>query len=706
KVHGFTLSSSRNLSLPRRDSAFLAGKRKGMALPLRLHFQLSSSPPRLPYSTRRPPITPQNPLHFAPTSLRTPKLSTHNNPLNSGRLRPLHASAAVFSPQPEQLLSTDDDSLSRTLRSFSRIKPYVLSQQKCILLGWLCSLLSVVSLSQVVARFGRFSSCIGKMDMTMMISEGSVLGAFFLAKLIATYLQQAMLWEASLKAVCEMRGDVFRGVLGRELGYFEGGSGVSSGDIAHRITDEAEDVADTIYALLNVRRKICSGLNASFSLYEQTIVPGAMQLSAMAMQMLVISPALSTISAMVVPCTSLAIAYLGERMRKISKDAHLSVANVSAYLNEVLPAILFVKANNAELCESVRFQRLADADLLAHLKKKKMKALTPQIVQIIYFGGLFTLCVGSLVVSKGCFDSCNVVSFMTSLVFLVEPIQDFGKAFNEWKQGEPAIERLFDLANFKSKVIEKQDAIELKSVKGDVKFYDVSFKYGDDRPLILNKLNLHIQAGETVALIGPSGGGKTTLVKLLLRLYDPLSGGILLDNRNIQNIHLESLRKHVGLVSQDVTIFSGTIAENIGYQDLTSEIDMEKVKMAARNANADEFIRMLPNGYETSVGPRGSSLSGGQKQRLAIARAIYQDAAILILDEATSALDSKSELLVRQALERLTKNHTVLVIAHRLETVLMANRILLLDKGELQEISRSSIMNGNRTSMESNEIVI
>ncbi|CAN1134080.1 ABC transporter B family member 29, chloroplastic [Linum perenne] len=423
-----------------------------------------------------------------------------------------------------------------------------------------------------------------------------------------------------------------------------------------------------------------------------------MQLSAMAMQMLVISPALSTISAMVVPCTSLAIAYLGERMRKISKDAHLSVANVSAYLNEVLPAILFVKANNAELCESVRFQRLADADLLAHLKKKKMKALTPQIVQIIYFGGLFTLCVGSLVVSKGCFDSCNVVSFMTSLVFLVEPIQDFGKAFNEWKQGEPAIERLFDLANFKSKVIEKQDAIELKSVKGDVKFYDVSFKYGDDRPLILNKLNLHIQAGETVALIGPSGGGKTTLVKLLLRLYDPLSGGILLDNRNIQNIHLESLRKH--------TIFSGTIAENIGYQDLTSEIDMEKVKMAARNANADEFIRMLPNGYETSVGPRGSSLSGGQKQRLAIARAIYQDAAILILDEATSALDSKSELLVRQALERLTKNHTVLVIAHRLETVLMANRILLLDKGELQEISRSSIMNGNRTSMESNEIVI
>lgn len=211
-------------------------------------------------------------------------------------------------------------------------------------------------------------------------------------------------------------------------------------------------------------------------------------------------------------------------------------------------------------------------------------------------------------------------------------------------------------------------------------------------PLVLNGLDLHIKAGETIALVGPSGGGKTTLVKLLLRLYDPSTGCILIDNNNIQSIRLESLRRHVGLVSQDITLFSGTVAENIGYRDLMTKIDMEKVELAAQTANADEFIRLLPEGYETNIGPRGSMLSGGQKQRLAIARALYQNSSILILDEATSALDSRSELLVRQAVKRLMENHTVLVIAHRLETVLMANRVFLLEDGKLKEVTRASLL--------------
>ncbi|PQQ19068.1 ABC transporter B family member 29 chloroplastic isoform X2 [Prunus yedoensis var. nudiflora] len=207
-------------------------------------------------------------------------------------------------------------------------------------------------------------------------------------------------------------------------------------------------------------------------------------------------------------------------------------------------------------------------------------------------------------------------------------------------------------------------------------------------------MNLHIKAGETVAVVGPSGGGKTTLVKLLLRLYDPLSGCILIDNHNIQSVKLTSLRRHVGLVSQDITLFSGTVAENIGYRDLLAKINMEMVEDAARTANADEFIRNLPDGYKTNIGPRGSSLSGGQKQRLAIARALYQNSSILILDEATSALDGRSELLVRQAVQRLMENHTVLVIAHRLETILMAKRVFRLDAGKLEEVTRSSHLGG------------
>lgn len=267
-----------------------------------------------------------------------------------------------------------------------------------------------------------------------------------------------------------------------------------------------------------------------------------------------------------------------------------------------------------------------------------------------------------------------------------------GKAYNELKQGEPAIERLFDLTRFKSKVIEKPDAVDLDSITGDIRFCGVTFRYADNMPPVLNGLNLHIKPGERVALVGPSGGGKTTLTKLLLRLYDPQSGCILVDNHDIQDIRLRSLREHIALVSQDIMLFSGTVAENIGFRDSIGKVNMEQVEYAARISKADEFIATLSNGYETIIGQRGSLLSGGQKQRLAIARALYQKSSVLILDEATSALDSKSELLVRQALEHMMAKHTVLIIAHRLETILMADRVLVLDGGKLEEVSKSSIL--------------
>ncbi|CAK7341847.1 unnamed protein product [Dovyalis caffra] len=661
-----------------------------------LQFQLT---PSLFSSSSFPPLHFNNlqsqrqiPFPSKPLKLTNPAFKFRLKTL----LKPLNSTFSLLSsitPQKQQKhqiapkKQLKQENTNEPFDALSTIKPFIVSQCKPILLGWFCSLISVLSLSQLVPKFGQFSCNIGKIDGVTLRNDGLVLAGFFLAKLIATYGQHAFLWEAALNASYKIRLFVFEKVLERELGFFEGGGAVSSGDIAYRITAEAADVADSLYALLN------------------TIVPSALQLSAMASRMLVISPVLSLISAMVIPCTALAIAYLGTRLRKISKKAQLSISALSAYLNEVLPAILFVKANNAEFCESARFERLANADLSALLTKRKMKAFIPQIVQIIYFGALSILCVGSMVVSSGCFDGCSMVSFITSLIFVVEPIQDVGKAYNEWKQGEPAIERLFDLTRFKSKVTEKPDAVDLDRVSGDVKFCDISFRYGENSPLVLDGLNLHIKAGEIVALVGPSGGGKTTLIKMLLRLYDPLNGCILVDNQNIQDVQLESLRRHVGLVSQDITLFSGTVAENIGYRDIMTKIDMEKVELAAQTANADEFIRKLPKGYQTNVGPRGSSLSGGQKQRLAIARALYQDSSILILDEATSALDSRSELLVRQAVERLMANHTVLVIAHRLETVLMAKRVFLLDDGKLEELT-PSLLGSHHSSLASTGLVI
>ncbi|XP_038906373.1 ABC transporter B family member 29, chloroplastic [Benincasa hispida] len=623
-------------------------------------------------------------LHFSRFETKIPNLPVRIKPLAFESVNLINSSDPII----EHSQSRSHRPLLRSFQTFKSLIPYILSQRKHILAGWLCSIVSVSSLSLLVPKIGKFSSIIDKIDVIKLWGQGLVLGILVFARFVASYCQEAFIWDAALNAIYEIRVRVFERVLAMDLDFFEGGSGISSGDIAYRITAEASDVADTVYSLLN------------------TVVPSMLQLSAMATQMLAISPVLSLIAAMVIPCVALVIAYLGERQRQISKMASLSIANLSSYLNEVLPAFLFVKANSAEFCENIRFQRLAHTDMYERLKKKKMKAFVPHVVQALYFVSLSMLCVGFLVVSRHSFSSGSMVSFVTSLGFLIEPVQKIGKAYNELKEGEPAIERLFELIEFEPTVTETCDAVDLNCLKGDLKFCNVSFAYGSNMPLVLNGLNLHIKAGETVAFMGPSGGGKTTLVKLLLRLYDPLSGEILIDNHNIRTVRFKSLRRNVGLVSQDMILFSGTVAENIGYYDLTKEIDMERVKEVAQIANADEFIRRLPKGYNTYIGPRGLTLSGGQKQRLAIARALYQNSSILVLDEATSALDSTSELLVRQALERLMENHTVLVIAHRLETILMAKRVFILDGGKLEELPRSAISLGDYNSLVKTGLVI
>ncbi|XP_047978297.1 ABC transporter B family member 29, chloroplastic isoform X1 [Salvia hispanica] len=584
--------------------------------------------------------------------------------LNHGRIRSAIATRAAscsYRPPPIKF------------PSLTALSPYLQSEWRPILTGWLCSAVSVYSLSKLVPLAGQLSSSIAVSNLATLRNGALALGALLLIRIVANYLQQACLWDAALNCAYNIRVHVFDRVLQRDLGFFEGGNGILPGDVAYRITAEAEDVADTVHSLLN------------------TIVPSVLQLSAMATQMLTISPQLSLISAFVIPAMALTVGCLGEKLRIISNEANLSTASLAAYLNEVFPSILFVKANNAESNERIRFQLLASADLSARLKKKQAKVLIPHIVQIMFFGLLLILGSTSIIVSRGSLNCSVIVSFMTSLVLLIDPIQDIGKAYNELKQGEPAIERLFNLSLFKSQLIEKPDAVDLASVTGEVEVCGLSFSYGDGMAPVLNGLDLHIKAGETIALVGPSGGGKTTLVKLLLRLYEPLSGSILIDGCDIQNIQLQSLRRHVGLVTQDAVLFAGTIAENIGYKDLLSGVDMERVRFAAETANADGFIKCLPDQYQTTVGPRGSNFSGGQRQRLAIARALYQNPSILILDEATSALDSRSELLVRQALQRLMQDRTVVVIAHRVETVLMAERIFLLRDGKLQQLSHSAL---------------
>lgn len=482
------------------------------------------------------------------------------------------------------------------------------------------------------------------------------------------FFQQSLLWEVALRVTYDIRCHVFESVLCNDTAYFESRSGASSGDIAYRITAEAQDSGDSVYSLL------------------ETLIPSALQLVAMSTRMILLSPLLSIVAILVIPCMSVVVAVLGERLRLISREGQNSIAGLSSYLNEIFPSMPMVKAYAAEEFEQWRFQKLALADNEARIKKKRMKAFIPEAITAVYATTAIMLFgVATWAISRGAFDGPNLISFVASLLLLIDPIQAVGKSYNELKQGEPAIERLFELTTSFQKVVQKDGALVLPHVSGDVKFCGVTFQYHDGLPSVLTNVSLHVQAGETVALVGPSGGGKTTLAKLLLRLYDPTEGCILIDGHDIRDMNLKTMRQHVTIVPQEVGLFSGTVAENIAYGELFGAYDIEKVKQAAILANAHYFISKLSNGYNTELSETASCLSGGQRQRLAIARAIYRQSSILILDEATSALDNISEKLVRDALDRCMVGRTVFVIAHRLETVQKADRIYFLNEGRLLE---------------------
>ncbi|TKW04293.1 hypothetical protein SEVIR_7G098800v4 [Setaria viridis] len=598
-------------------------------------------------------------------------------------LTPAPAAASAFRLRATAI--TDSSPPPPPPYPLAEILPYVAAEWETIAKGWACAAAAVYCLSRAVPAAGRLPRALAAAGagagaaIDVAARGGLALAAFASARAAAAYAQQALLWEAALRAAGRLRERAFARLLERDLAFFEGRGGVAAGDLAHRIADEADDVADAVFSVLN------------------TIVPTSLQLITMGTQMVTIDPMLSLLAATVIPCMCVVIASLGKRLRQMSKEAHLSLAMLTAYLNDVVPSMLTVKANNGELKEILRFQKLARDNLKNNLDKKKMKTLIPQAVRATCIGGLLVLCAGSMVVSGTSFDAEGFLSFLTALALVVEPIQDLGKAYNEYKQGEPALERIFDLMRFNPEVTDKPSATHLQHVNGDIKFHDVTFRYVDSMPPVVDGVNLHIRPGESIAFVGPSGGGKSTLAKLLLRLYHPQSGYMLLDNHDVQDIQLQCLRTHIAFVSQDAMLFSGTIAENIAYRDPLGDINMARVEYAAKIAHAEEFIKMLPEGYDSNVGQRGSSLSGGQKQRLAIARAVYQNSSILIMDEATSALDIRSELLLKEALRNLMTNHTVtvLIIAHQQEMVLMADRIVSLEGGKLQEITKLDFLSQN-----------
>ena len=383
--------------------------------------------------------------------------------------------------------------------------------------------------------------------------------------------------------------------------------------------------------------------------------------------------------------------YFNKKMAAALAQGREDMGEVNAQAEDSLSAIRMVQSFGNEGVEAQKFDRQNEKFLDSRKKSYRGEALCWGGMNA--FSSLLPIAVvvfGGLAMVNGGFSLSNLVVFLLYVSYFTQPIQSLVNTSRLIQEGRTGFRRFMEILETKPEITDAPGARELPRVKGEIRFSHVGFRYGEG-DAVFRDLNLTIQAGEYVALVGASGAGKTTLCSLIPRFYDVESGEISLDGIPVKSVTLHSLRENVGVVQQDVELFTGSVAENIAYGKPGASL--EEIRAAAQKAGAEEFIEKLPQGYDTDIGPRGVKLSGGQQQRLSIARAFLKDPLILILDEATSALDSQSEQVVQRSLEDLARHRTTLVIAHRLSTIRGAGRILVLDDtGICEEGTHESLL--------------
>jgi subfamily B ATP-binding cassette protein MsbA len=373
----------------------------------------------------------------------------------------------------------------------------------------------------------------------------------------------------------------------------------------------------------------------------------------------------------------------GSRLRRLSRTVQERVANLSAILQESLAGIRIIQAFTMEEHEQERFAQENERSFAAGMRSAKLMALVWPVAEVLLVSGMLVVVwYGSREVMGGRLTPGELVGFLGYIGMISQPVNSLVRAFGAWQQALGAADRIFELLDADSLVKDPPDPRVLPKVEGRVTYENVSFAYVPDHP-VLEDINLMVEPGEIVALVGPSGAGKTSMVNLLPRFYDPTTGVVRLDGVDLRELSLKDLRQRIGLVPQETILFGVSVRENIRYGRFDARD--EEIENAAQVANAHDFILGLPDGYDTIIGERGATLSGGQRQRLAIARAVLRSPRLLILDEATSALDTESELLVQEALSRLMQGRTTFIIAHRLSTIRNAHRILVMDGGRIVE---------------------
>ncbi|MEO1622092.1 MAG: ABC transporter ATP-binding protein, partial [Cyanobacteria bacterium J06632_3] len=543
--------------------------------------------------------------------------------------------------------------------------PFLRSERKWFLLTFVCVCGYVITVPILPQLAGEAAGTISQGDVQKTAFWLGLAMLDFAVQSAFLYGQRVSAINGSLNVVLALRNRIYANLHKLGIDYF---ADSQTGDLTYRLTEDVDRLGEVIFKM------------------SQQFISCVLQIVVLTFYIIYLNWQLSLTGVLIVPVIGLLIGQFGKRQLALSRKNQGAISDLSSLVSEVFGSIRIVQAFAAQKYELARFNTAAQLNRDAKFKSEYLTSVQYPVVGTLQaLCVLFFFLVGAWQISVGRLTGGEFVKFLTAIAILINPIDLSIQHYNLFKQTEASAERIFELMTLKPTLAEKEDAIALPAITGKVHYQKVSFGYGEGDRItpILTDLNLKVQPGEVIALVGPSGAGKTTIVNLLARFYDPQKGQVMIDGIDIKTVTIESLRHQMGTVPQETALFSGTIAQNIAYGQ--TELDYAAIEAAAKVANAHDFISAMSQGYHTWVSERGSNFSGGQRQRIAIARAIYRNPRILILDEATSALDPESEALVQEALERAMKDRTVFIIAHRLSTVREADRILFLENGKILE---------------------
>ena len=561
--------------------------------------------------------------------------------------------------QPQQ-----DHGTSALIRRFL---PYLLKFKKILFLDLACAALTTlcdIILPKIMSYLTNAAT-----DAAVVLTVQTVLklaALYLVLRLIdgaASYYMSSTGHIMGVYIETDMRRDAFAHLQRLGYSYY---NNTKVGQIMGRITNDLFDVTE--FAHHCPEEFFIAGIKivASFAILCTASVP------------------LTLVVFACVPLMAVVSVRLNLKLRARFRQQRFQIGELNASIEDSLLGQRVVKAFAAEEQEKEKFEK--GNETFQTIKKQTYYAMAAFNTSTRLFDGLMYLVVilaGGLSLVWGVISTGDLVAYVLYVSTLIATIRRIVEFAEQFQRGVTGIERFVEIIDTPIEIEDAPDARPLEVGKGGIEFRDVSFEYPDDHNKVLRHVNLTIRPGESLALVGPSGGGKTTLCNLIPRFYDVTGGKILIDGQDIAHVTLDSLRRAVGVVQQDVYLFSGTVAENIAYG--RPEATRAEIEEAARMAGADSFVRALKNGYDTYVGERGVKLSGGQKQRIAIARLFLKNPPILLLDEATSALDNESEILVGQSLDKLAKGRTTLTIAHRLTTIQNADRILVLGQDGIEE---------------------